>query len=124
MSTLGKRVDAVMCLSGSNPDLSVLLRPTTFVLGFEEQVQKVCGMYIVYILKSLKEANQYYVGLTEDLGRRLQNHNNEDNSGYSKRYAPWEVETYVSFKSRDRAIAFEKYLKSGSGYAFLRKRLV
>ena len=114
-----------MYLEGrGNLSLSVLLRPTTFVLGFEEQVQKVCGMYIVYILKSLKEANQYYVGLTEDLGRRLQNHNNEDNSGYSKRYAPWEVETYVFFKSRDRAIVFEKYLKSGSGYAFLRKRLV
>ena len=96
MSTLGKRVDAVMCLVGSNPTLSVLLRPTTSVLGFEEQVHKVYGMYIVYILKSLEKANQYYVGL----------------------------ETYVSFKNRDRAIAFEKYLKFGSGNAFLRKRLV
>ena len=114
----------VRWLSGSNPDLSVLLRPTTFVLGFEEQAPKVSGMFIVYILKSLKKTNQYYVGLTEDMERRLQNHNNEDNPGYSRRYAPWQVETYVSFKDRDRAIAFEKYLKVGSGYAFLRKRLV
>ncbi|MBI5150895.1 MAG: GIY-YIG nuclease family protein [Candidatus Omnitrophica bacterium] len=81
-------------------------------------------MYIVYILKSLKKSDQYYVGLTEDLERRLQNHNKEDNPGYSKRYAPWEVETYIFFRNRDRAIAFEKYLKFGSGYAFLRKRLI
>ncbi|MBI5024453.1 MAG: GIY-YIG nuclease family protein [Candidatus Omnitrophica bacterium] len=81
-------------------------------------------MYTVYILKSLKKDNQYYIGLTEDLEKRLQNHNDEENTGYSKRYAPWEVETYVAFRNRDRAIAFEKYLKFGSGHAFLRKRLV
>jgi putative endonuclease len=64
-------------------------------------------MYIVYILKSLKETSKYYIGLTEDLDRRLNEHNSGI-TGYSKRYAPWQVETYVVFRNRLLAVEFEK----------------
>ena len=45
-------------------------------------------------------------------------------------YAPissefrWRLIWYSYFVDRDKALAFEKYLKSGSGYAFARKRFI
>jgi predicted GIY-YIG superfamily endonuclease len=80
-------------------------------------------MYIVYILISQKDYYKYYIGITTDLNKRLDKHNSNQ-SGYSKKYAPWEIETYVTFKNRFLAEKFEKYLKSGSGHAFLKKRFI
>lgn len=80
-------------------------------------------MKIVYILISEKDSTRYYIGLTDDLQRRLGEHNGAS-VGYGKRYAPWRVETFTTFYNDEQAIAFEKYLKSGSGFAFLKKRLI
>ena len=80
-------------------------------------------MYVVYILESLVDSTRYYIGITENLEQRLKEHNN-GKVNYSKRYMPWELQTYIAFKNEERARQFEKYLKSGSGYAFLRKRLL
>ena len=80
-------------------------------------------MLVVYVLVSQQNPNRHYVGLTRDLDRRLSEHNRAE-SGYSSRYAPWSIETYVVFKNTELAIEFEKYLKSGSGHAFLKKRLM
>lgn len=80
-------------------------------------------MYIVYILVSLKNPLKYYIGLTENLSKRLEDHNNQK-SGYSSKYAPWKIETFIDFQDQFLAQAFEKYLKSGSGFAFLKKRLI
>ncbi len=35
----------------------------------------------------------------------------------------FELATYLAFSSKRQALAFESYLKTGSGYAFSRKRL-
>ena len=80
-------------------------------------------MPFVYILLSLKDPSKYYIGTTQDLNKRLREHNSSQ-SGYSKRYAPWEIETYISFTNKLLAGKFEKYLKAGSGQAFLKKRLI
>ena len=80
-------------------------------------------MYIVYILISQKDPNRYYIGLTDNLEKRLKRHNSSQ-SYYSKRYAPWQTEAYVAFNNRKLAEKFERYLKSGSGHAFLKKRLI
>ena len=80
-------------------------------------------MYIVYILTSKKYPARYYIGTTQNLDKRLIEHNSEK-SIYSKRYAPWQIETYVTFRKKHLAEEFEKYLKSGSGFAFLKKRLI
>mgnify|MGYP001585599331 FL=1 len=80
-------------------------------------------MHIVYILISIKDSSKYYIGITRDLNKRLQEHNNSQ-SGYSKRFSPWEIETYITFKNKLLAERFEKYLKAGSGQAFLKKRLI
>jgi len=79
--------------------------------------------HIVYILLSEKNQNRYYIGLTQNLELRLKFHN-EGSDGYSKRYAPWKVETFITFQNEKKAIAFEKYLKAGSGQAFLKKRFI
>ncbi len=79
--------------------------------------------YIVYVLQSVEHPDKYYVGFTTDLKRRLRDHNTESQI-YSKRYAPWRVATYTVFTDRETAAAFETYLKSHSGRAFLHKRLI
>jgi len=34
---------------------------------------------------------------------------------------PWKVEAYFAFETREKAAAFEDYLKSGSGHAFAKR---
>ena len=74
-------------------------------------------MQIVYILKSINFPNRIYIGCTSNLTKRLAEHNSL-NKGYSNKFAPWDVETYVVFKNKSLAEKFEKYLKAGSGHAF------
>jgi predicted GIY-YIG superfamily endonuclease len=74
----------------------------------------------VYLLRSRKYQEQVYVGLTSDLKRRIVEHN-AGGSPYTKRYMPWEIETALWFKDKDKAVQFERYLKSHSGLAFRSK---
>ncbi len=80
-------------------------------------------MYTVYILRSVNHPDRLYIGLTTDLEKRLKSHN-ADTSNYSKRYSLWDIETSIFIKDKKIAEDFEKYLKSGSGFAFLKKRLL
>jgi predicted GIY-YIG superfamily endonuclease len=75
----------------------------------------------VYILESL-DSEHFYIGIADDLGARLAKHNAGEVSHTSK-YRPWRIKTYVAFSDEKQAFAFEKYLKSGSGRAFAKKRL-
>ena len=80
-------------------------------------------MHYVYILRSVPNPRRLYVGCTQHIEKRLIEHNRGDGA-YSKVYAPWELEAYTAFKDKHVAEAFEHYLKSGSGHAFLKKRLL
>lgn len=64
-----------------------------------------------------------YIGLTTDINRRLAEHD-LGNATYTKKYAPWELKSYVVFGNKAKATEFERYLKSGSGFAFLKRRLI
>ena len=79
-------------------------------------------MHYVYLLESESALGQRYVGVTSDLKRRLADHN-AGKSSHTSKYAPWKLVTYVAFSDRQKAEAFEHYLKSGSGHAFAKKRL-
>ncbi len=79
-------------------------------------------MYYTYILRSKKDNSKFYIGYTANLEKRLKEHN-ESRMLYTKRHAPWYVETYVSFTNQQLAKQFEQYLKSGSGKTFLKRRL-
>ena len=78
------------------------------------------GFYYVYILSSDLDGTRHYTGLTEDLEARLKAHNSGQVPHTSK-YRPWKIETAIAFRSREKALAFEKYLKSHSGRAFASK---
>lgn len=77
-------------------------------------------MYYVY---SLKCKDGYYVGCTEDLKERLIRHRNGHVPATVKRL-PVELDFYLVVKDKYRAYNFEKYLKSGSGRAFLKKHFL
>ena len=79
-------------------------------------------MFYVYILSSIAAPSRHYTGFTENLEARVKKHNSGGVS-FTSKYMPWRLETYVTFTDRKKAIAFEKYLKSGSGRAFAKKRL-
>ena len=79
-------------------------------------------MYYVYLLQSEKEPARFYTGFTNDLKRRLAEHN-KPSQGYSKAYAPWGLAWYCAFHDEGRARQFETYLKSGSGRAFIHRHL-
>ena len=79
-------------------------------------------MHYVYLLQSESHPAQQYVGLTSDLQERLAKHNGGAVSHTSK-FTPWKLQTYVAFSSREQAVTFELYLKSGSGRAFANRHL-
>lgn len=79
-------------------------------------------MHYVYLIRSIPNPDQTYIGLTDDLEIRLNKHN-EGGSPHTSKYKPWELVTYLAFSSQEQAAEFEAYLKSGSGRAFAKKRL-
>ena len=79
-------------------------------------------MYYVYLIKSIKFQEQKYVGFTRNLKNRLQEHNCGQSS-HTAKYRPWKLIAYLAFQDIDKALEFEVYLKSGSGYSFANKRL-
>ena len=78
-------------------------------------------MYYVYLIKSLTNPEKIYIGHTNNLKERLATHNS-GGSLYTKADRPWDLVMFLGFKDKLRATAFEKYLKSGSGSAFAKKR--
>jgi len=79
-------------------------------------------MKYVYILQSLLDTGHFYTGITGDLKARLSMHNSGA-VAHTAKYRPWCIKSYIAFTDEDRATAFEKYLKSGSGRAFAKARL-
>jgi predicted GIY-YIG superfamily endonuclease len=79
-------------------------------------------MRYVYLLQSEAHEDQRYVGISSDLKKRLAEHN-AGKSPHTSKYAPWRLVTYVAFSDEQKAETFERYLKSGSGHAFAKKRL-
>jgi putative endonuclease len=79
-------------------------------------------MWYVYFLKS-KEFDFRYTGSTNDLKRRFSDHN-EKSVQSTKYYAPFILEAYIAVVTERQARSLEKYFKTGSGIAILRKRIL
>ena len=79
-------------------------------------------MWYVYITRSIEFPDQEYIGATEDLKRRLPEHN-AGKSAHTAKFKPWQLVWYCAFPDKMKALAFETYLKSHSGRAFTKKRL-
>jgi putative endonuclease len=78
------------------------------------------AMFYTYILQSLKYPEQRYIGHTDDLKRRLSEHN-AGKCHHTVKFMPWKVHVYIAFKEMNLAQEFERYLKSGSGHAFAKR---
>lgn len=79
-------------------------------------------MYYVYFLRSLKDPLKTYVGFPTCIEKRLETHNS-GGSVHTEKFMPWRLVSYMAFDSQEKALAFEKYVKVGSGYAFAKKKL-
>ncbi len=74
-------------------------------------------MYYVYVILSLKD-NKRYVGFTDNLKRRI----NEHNSGLvksTKHRRPLRLIYYEEFRTKSDAMKQEKFFKTGKGREFL-----
>ena len=79
-------------------------------------------MYHVYLLKS-KKNDTFYIGYTNDINRRLKEHN-LGLVGYTKKYMPWILMYYETFISLEDAKKREKSLKFfGKAYTQLKIRI-
>lgn len=74
-------------------------------------------MHYVYLIQSLSDNKQRYVGVTSNLKQRLMDHN-AGRSPHTRKFMPWQIVTYIAFSDVAKAEAFEAYLKQGSGHAF------
>ena len=80
------------------------------------------AFYYVYILQSAVDTERFYTGFTENLETRLKDHNSGKNPHTAKQ-KPWRIKTAIAFSDRNKALEFERYLKSPSGRAFSKNRL-
>ena len=71
----------------------------------------------VYVLKNGEAPARHYTGVTSDVANRLAEHN-AGNCTHTARHRPWSIDVVIEFADERRAVAFERYLKSGSGVAF------
>jgi putative endonuclease len=79
---------------------------------------------------STRATCQFFFGVVADkqctCPENLQNRLNDHNAGkvpHTSKFRPWVIRSATAFKDKGRAIAFERYLKSGSGRAFLHRHL-
>ena len=76
----------------------------------------------VYLLRNHESPPRYYAGVTSDVARRLAEHN-AGSCIHTAKYRPWMIDVVIEFPEEQRAVAFERYLKSGSGVVFAQRHL-
>ena len=76
----------------------------------------------VYVLRSLADPGRYYTGVTGNWRARLEAHN-AGRCLHTANGRPWQIDVLVEFSDERRAVAFERYLKSGAGCAFAQRHL-
>ena len=82
---------------------------------------RICtNMFYLYILKSI-ETGKFYTGVSQDLEKRLKNHNNGGTKS-TKPFRPWKIVYKEEFVDKNSAYKREFYLKSPKGYQ--NKRLI
>lgn len=77
--------------------------------------------YYVYVLKC--SDGKTYTGCADNLRGRFKRHQ-KGNIAATKNRLPVSLISYFAFLNKYKAFDFEKYLKTASGRAFLKKRLI
>jgi len=78
--------------------------------------------HIVYFLESIKWPYKHYIGYTTNLKNRVKDHNGGTTKS-TKNYRPWKLIYAELYLEEKDARGREKFLKSGSGWKFLKKQL-
>ena len=65
-------------------------------------------MFYVYILQSINFPDNFYIGYTDDLKRRIKQHN-YDHVGHTDKYKPWRIKDYFAIDDEDERKGFEDY---------------
>lgn len=78
-------------------------------------------MHYVYILNCVD--GKTYTGCTDDLRERVRRHA-KGHVPATRDRLPVKLVSYTAFENRHRAFEFERYLKSGSGRAFIKRHFV
>lgn len=78
-------------------------------------------MFYVYIL-GLRD-DSLYIGFSSNLRNRIEEHK-KGNIDQTKNLRPIKLIHYSAFSSKIKALRFESYLKTGSGFAFRNKHLI
>ncbi len=73
--------------------------------------------YVVYVIKS--KEGYVYTGMTDNLERRLFEHNNKALSFWTKRGTDWKLVYREEYVEKSEALKREKWLKTGVGREFL-----
>ncbi|HEX6976455.1 MAG TPA: GIY-YIG nuclease family protein [Vicinamibacterales bacterium] len=76
----------------------------------------------VYVLKNGDSPPRFYTGVAADVRRRCAEHN-AGHCVHTMNYRPWWVDVVIGFADENRAVAFERFLKSGSGVVFAERHL-
>jgi len=79
-------------------------------------------MFYVYVLQSLSY-NTYYIGSTEDVERRLSEHNS-GKGRYTSGRLPWRLVYQEEYSCRSEALKRERSLKAGQWRKILKKGLL
>ena len=77
-------------------------------------------MFFVYIIRSETDG-RFYVGFSEDIERRLYEHN-IGKTFSTKGYRPWKLFFTEAYATRAEARDREVYLKSGVGKEFIKEK--
>jgi putative endonuclease len=80
-------------------------------------------MFHVYVIVSETRPERYYIGFSSHPDNRLAEHNAAENPSTAD-FCPWQFAAVFSFPSEQQAHRFERYLKAGSGRAFLRRHVM
>ena len=76
-------------------------------------------IFSVYVLFSEK-FEKHYTGYSSNLASRLESHFNSGND-WTAKYRPWKLIYTNEFETKQEAIAYEKWLKTGVGRDFIKK---
>ena len=66
--------------------------------------------------------DRLYIGYTENLRKRLEEHNRKHNRS-TKAYAPWNLIHFEGYRNKEDAKRRERYLKTSQGSRFLKRML-
>ena len=66
--------------------------------------------HFVYILFS-EVYGKFYIGQTNNLEKRMEEHNKSTNASFTSKYRPWQLYCELSCSNRSVGVRIEKYLK-------------